>query len=490
VTAATPFQMMERTRIHPSPLNPRKHFDPAKLQGLAGTMGNDVGIIEPLVVRTRPDLNGYGLVAGERRWRAAAIAGLELVPVLVKELTDAQVLEIMVIENNQREDITPLEEASGFKQLLQLGQFDVDALAGRLGRSRKYVYDRMKLLALIPAAQQLLEAGRITAGHAILLARLTLEQQAAAIDPKMAAEYDGDGLFEYDNAAFDGPAEKGKKADPYARLKLGSVRSFQGWIRNHVRLNLADPETQQEFPHLVAAVEKAVAVVHISFEYGWNLDEAVPDGGQPIHGIDDWRRADGKQSSKKCDHAVTGVVVVGRDRGTSMIVCVEKECRTHWPKAATAGRSKHTTSSPSKRTPTAAEKRWKAEQEKEHCDRKAWEQATPDIIAACAARVAKAPPAVLGEFILEVDYIETDDLKKADALLATKKTDAAAVLQRIGLAAIISQAEQGYSAKSFAADAKKRLGVDVAPILKKVQTSAKAAEAKAGAKKPGKKAAA
>src|SRR5688572_24440507 len=143
------FQLMERTRIQPSPLNPRKAFDKAKLEELAATMRNGVGVIEPLVVRPRPERNCYELVAGERRWRAAGLAELAQVPVMVRELTDAQVLEIMVIENNQREDITALEEARGFRQLLKLGKLDVDTLAERLGRSKKYVYDRVKLLDLV-----------------------------------------------------------------------------------------------------------------------------------------------------------------------------------------------------------------------------------------------------------------------------------------------------------------------------------------------------
>src|SRR5688572_21631132 len=94
--AAVQFQMLARTALVPSPLNPRKHFDPAKLEELAATMGNGVGVIEPLVVRRLG--RQHEIVAGERRWRAAAIAQLEELPVVVKQLTDAQVLEIMVIE--------------------------------------------------------------------------------------------------------------------------------------------------------------------------------------------------------------------------------------------------------------------------------------------------------------------------------------------------------------------------------------------------------
>src|SRR5690242_17506232 len=150
----TEFQMMERSRIQPSPLNPRKYFDPAKLQELAASMGNGVGVIEPLVVRPRPDLNAYELVAGERRWRASEIAGVTDLPVIVKSLTDQQVIEMMLIENGQREDVNPLEEGDGFKKALELGAFDnVDALAAHVGKSRRYVYDHLKLVDdLVPEA--------------------------------------------------------------------------------------------------------------------------------------------------------------------------------------------------------------------------------------------------------------------------------------------------------------------------------------------------
>ena len=117
---AASFQLLDHDRIEPSPLNPRKHFNQEKLVELAQSFGGGVGIIEPLVVRATPG-GRFEMIAGERRWRAAGLAGLEQVPVIVRDLTDAQVLEIMVIENNQREDINPLEEADGFSRLLSNG---------------------------------------------------------------------------------------------------------------------------------------------------------------------------------------------------------------------------------------------------------------------------------------------------------------------------------------------------------------------------------
>src|SRR5262249_45435716 len=143
-------------------------------------------IVEPLVCRRKTyDAIRLELVAGERRLRAAKLARLPKVPVIIRQLTDDQALEIMVIENNQRQDVNPLEEGDGYAKLLQLRKregFGIEQLAARIGRSTKYVYDRIKLLDLIPAARKLVLDGTLTAGHAILIARLKKEQQESAVD--------------------------------------------------------------------------------------------------------------------------------------------------------------------------------------------------------------------------------------------------------------------------------------------------------------------
>lgn len=484
------YQEMERAAIRPSPLNPRKHFDPAKLQALAGTMGNGVGIIEPLVVRVVPGKKAgeaphYELVAGERRWRAAEIAGLDRVPVVVKELTDAQTLEIMVIENNQREDITPLEEAAGFQSLLKLQntglatddkkRVDVDELARRLGRSRKYVYDRIKLLALIPGAQELLATGRITAGHAILLARLTPEEQKVAIDPHSGDEYGDEGLFRYDGSNDDeAPAAK-KGKDPYRGLSVAPVRSFQSWIRNNCRLNLAAAEVQEEFPELAGAIEKAAAVVHITRDYDWETSGDVAEGEPKIYTVQFWKLADGREGSKKCAVAVTGVVVLGRDRGQAFPVCVDKACRVHWPPAQKA-------KSPSSRpgvsaSASASQKRWKDQQAREQKKRDEWKVFAPAALAACAAKLSSVKPVTLFELALSDDgYLSHAKVKEATELLGAKKQDAETLLQVLAMASLIAEAGSYNAGASFAKLAK-RVGVDVAAIVKKVQTSAKVAAA-------------
>lgn len=145
------YKMLKHGDIHPSPTNPRKYFDADKLKALAGNIAEQ-GILQPLVVRCTVHPIGetvrYELVAGERRWRASEIAKLDLVPCMVRNLSDNEVLEIQYIENLQREDLTALEEAEGFKQLIDSGAYTADTLAEKLGMSRSHVFNRLKLMKL------------------------------------------------------------------------------------------------------------------------------------------------------------------------------------------------------------------------------------------------------------------------------------------------------------------------------------------------------
>lgn len=172
--------------IAPSPNNPRKRFDEAKLAELAESV-RQFGVLEPVIVRPTPaeraDDSTYELVAGERRWRAAQLAGLETIPAIVKPLTDAEALEVAVIENNQRADVEPLEEADGFARLVELRWPELEMrdrvkeLASRIGRTPQYVVGRMKLLSLIPESRDALENDLILLGHAQILATLPADVQ-------------------------------------------------------------------------------------------------------------------------------------------------------------------------------------------------------------------------------------------------------------------------------------------------------------------------
>jgi ParB/RepB/Spo0J family partition protein len=344
------FQYLPIGRLKSSPLNPRKHFDPGRLAELADSF-RGVGVIEPLVVR--PVNAHFEIVCGERRSRAATIAKLESVPVLVKDLTDAQALEIMVIENNQREDVNALEEADGFSRLLKAG-YDIDRLADRLGRSKKYVYDRVKLLDLVPAAKQLVLDNRVTAGHAILIARLKPEQQARVLDPDSGALFQHESVDDPDDVL-----DSARKVDDLAGMKPRTVRELQHWMTDHVRFDAAHfaQAAPLEFGEVGQRIEQAASkpgrgkkVISITFEH-FVQPEARSADGERTFGHRSFKFADGKTHTDDyprrtyvapvCDHAVLGVVVAGERYGQAFDVCVARDkCQVHW-KAEIADREKN-----------------------------------------------------------------------------------------------------------------------------------------------------
>src|ERR1044072_1648125 len=156
--------------IVPGPMQPRTHFDEAALQSLADSIRAH-GIVQPLLVRRRGD--GFELIAGERRWRAARLAGVTKVPVIVKEVPDESLLEIALIENIQRENLNPIEEAQAYKKLIETVGLTQEALASRVGRDRSYITNYLRLLRLPEDLQQLVKDGRLSTGHARTILALT-----------------------------------------------------------------------------------------------------------------------------------------------------------------------------------------------------------------------------------------------------------------------------------------------------------------------------
>ena len=158
--------------------NPRKAFGESDLRELALSFQN-VGVLQPLIVRRVGE--GYELVAGERRLRASKLARLAEVPCLVRELTDAQALEVAVLENLQRRDITALEEAEGFQRLIDAGQYTPDTLAEKLSKSREHVYGRLRLCKVADVVRESLESGEVDASVAGLLAKFPVPLQKPAL---------------------------------------------------------------------------------------------------------------------------------------------------------------------------------------------------------------------------------------------------------------------------------------------------------------------
>jgi ParB family transcriptional regulator, chromosome partitioning protein len=152
--------------LHPNPRNPRRQFAAAELEELAASI-RERGVIQPIAVRPAPGASGaFEIIAGERRWRAAQRAGIHDVPVVVLEVNDAEALELAIIENVQREDLNPLEEAGGYQALGNEFKYSQDEIAKVVGKSRSHVANMLRLLKLPEAVQASIRSGELSAGHA------------------------------------------------------------------------------------------------------------------------------------------------------------------------------------------------------------------------------------------------------------------------------------------------------------------------------------
>lgn len=157
---------LDVTLVQPNPKQPRKAFDQERLEELASSI-REHGLVQPIVVR--PKGGKYEIVAGERRWRASQLAGLTKVPALIRDFSEAETMEIALIENLQREDLNPLEEAEAFRVLIEEYHLTQDELARRLGKSRPQITNTLRLLQLSPEARREVQAGRLSMGHAKVL---------------------------------------------------------------------------------------------------------------------------------------------------------------------------------------------------------------------------------------------------------------------------------------------------------------------------------
>jgi ParB/RepB/Spo0J family partition protein len=231
-TAGT-FQHIALDRITPSLTNPRKTFDPAKLAELAASIRAS-GVHQAVLVRPLPGSRmadtdrtvQYELVVGERRLRASSLAGMDTIPAMVRPLTDDQVLETQVVENLQRDDLTPLEEAEGYEHLMQHTGLNADELGAKVGKSRSYIYAKLKLLDLCQEVKQALRDGTIDASRALLIARI----------------HDGKLQLKALNAAT---LPTGSNVDAMG------VRAFSTWLQQNVMLRLEHAPFQITDAHLV-----------------------------------------------------------------------------------------------------------------------------------------------------------------------------------------------------------------------------------------------
>ncbi len=464
--------IVQLDQIVPSPTNPRKAFDKEALEELAASIKAH-GVLQPVLVRPWPasrkppkgfpeaSETGYELVVGERRWRAARLAGLDAIPATVQVLEDAEVVEVQLVENLARTDLHPLEEADGYRQLMAKG-YDVSRIAEQTGRSVKYVYDRVKLLSLTKAAQKAFLAGEFTAGHAVILARLK------PADQERAMEEDG-ALFTDERLLFT-PDDEDDRFEP---RKPRSVRELQGWVDEHVRLEAAQADAML-FPDtaatLKAATDEKEKVVRITHEV--QTPEDAKDGPRPILGRS-WKRADGQQGSKQCDRSLIGMIVIGPGRGQALRVCIDKKhCTVHWGELIKAAKKREREVAKAGATGEDREalrrRKHEEEQAREKAEAERWEKAKPEILKALAAALKKAPAGAggaIGKLVLQVfrDQGAYYPAKGPEPVPPGKTAED--LVRHLAFRALAEEAEDNFDNYKRLTEDAKRLGVDVRKIL-------------------------
>ena len=181
----SPYQLLPIYKIEPNPGQPRQDFDEVELQALADSITQH-GIVQPLTVR---ELSGgyYQIIAGERRWRAARMAGLSEIPAVIIEADDKKVMELALIENLQRQDLNPVEEAMGYRTLMDSYGMTQEDAANRVGKSRPAVANALRLLTLCPQVLEMVRNGSLTAGHARAVLSLKSEKKQQEAAQKISA---------------------------------------------------------------------------------------------------------------------------------------------------------------------------------------------------------------------------------------------------------------------------------------------------------------
>lgn len=498
--------------------NPRRHFDAERLAELSASV-LEHGVLTPLLVRPRPDgRTVFELAAGHRRLRAAKAAGLKTVPAIVREMDDRQFAEVLCIENLQRADLDELDEAEGFRQLRDLAGYDVPAIALRLSRSEKYVYDRLKLLDLVPDAQELLRRGLINAGHAILIARLPADEQQRAIHPGHGGVFthespDHRGLFDHRPSRLIEALDEEK--DQWAGRKAKTVRELEAWINANVRLDRANLDPVYESDAARSLFENQQAEDPLQVVLITRLGAVPPSARADERTLcaSSWKRADGEEeldprtwrrtTSKICEHVVKGVVVVGPGRGEVFDICTAKKaCKVHWREEQK--RATHATQNTTEVSRAHNQAMQRREREQLLCSQRqtAMEKVFTELEAIVRGEVgrmeldqnSKLLQVAFREFGAGFDLSEAD----CDALLARSRDGFRAIVELRALGMLRTAADEAGRAlgdpqlELKGADALlggNKLASAFAAALKGVQTSAlaeKRAAAKSGKAKAGK----
>lgn len=379
VINATEYRNVSLALLNESKTNPRRTFEEIALKELAESIRTQ-GVLSPLLVRPLTE-NGFEIVAGARRYRAAQMAEVPTVPVRIVILSDAQAVEMSIVENLQRKDVHPLEEAQGFRALLDLEEpkYSIEQIAAKVGKSAVFVASRLKLTDLVPAAVDTFYADEIGVGHAVLLSKLPADQQEQAL-----------------SACFKEVYNNG--ASKPARILL-PVRNLQFWIDSNILLVLKDAPFNKRDPELLptagscadcpkrtghnkllfgddlgrqgdrctdpgcyaakvsAHVAKSIAakpeLVQISTAYGGQKEGSPVLPRNTYTAIRDDKpksKDDAKRPEYKvCKFTTEAIITEGSDIGTLHKVCTNPTCPVHHPKQQTS----------------RSDEKWKAEQEKQ-----------------------------------------------------------------------------------------------------------------------------
>ncbi len=345
------YKTLPLSMLQESSTNPRRTFEPTKLAELAHSLTVH-GLIQPITVRPVGDT--FEIVAGARRFRAAQIAELPAVPVRILDLSDQQTLEVQIIENSQRQDVHPYEEAAGYQRLLDLPGYTVDALVAKTGRSQSHIYARLTLLALLPEIATSFQEERITASHANLIARLPTDRQAEAFDQCWRKDY--------------------QDKEPH----LLPARNVAAWIQANLYLPLAAAPFDREDASLNPAAGACTTCPRRS---GFNtslfsdvqgdqcldspcyqtkvanhLDREIAARPGLVQIEEGWRRASEQKPDavrrgfyreietatenpdaepvNTCEAAKTALIIYGQHIGTFLTVCTDNRCPVHDPRQA------------------------------------------------------------------------------------------------------------------------------------------------------------
>src|SRR5437016_385857 len=352
-TENTLVQEIALGQIKPSKANPRRRTDDSAMAELASSIKMH-GVLQPILVRPVAR-GGFEIVCGERRWRASKTAGKDTIPARIVNLTDAEALELGVIENIQRENVHELDEALGYKALIRQDPalYTVETLAAKVGRSPTYIYCRLKLAELTPNLQKAFYEGKLTAGHAIEIARLQPRDQERALQECFPGHGTAKAIL--------------KDKDP---RPIG-VRELRDWIQREIHLSLANAPFDVNDANLVPAagpcstcpkrsgsnpllfadtikradvctdrecfnakvgalVELRIKEAEAAGEKPVKVSDSFPYYGQKVQpGVlypSDYHEA---QATGECPTTTAAVVVEGKQAGRTLYVCTNRKCPTH-----------------------------------------------------------------------------------------------------------------------------------------------------------------